>query len=814
MKISLNWLKDYLDIDLAPSKIGEILTDIGLEVEGEEEVDSIPGGLRGLVVGEVVECGKHPNADKLSLTKVNVGNGEDLQIVCGAPNVAAGQKVVVALVGTELYPVGKESFKIKKGKIRGEASQGMLCAEDEIGLGNDHAGIIVLPEELEVGSPISKHYDMEADYVYEIGLTPNRSDATNHIGSVKDLAAALKINYDHTGVVRVPSVAAFKVDNHDLPIEVVVENTHACPRYSGVSIKNVTIKESPEWLKKRLVSIGVRPISNVVDITNFVLHELGQPLHAFDADKIAGKKVIVKNLPTGAKFTTLDETERSLQETDLMICDGESKGMCIAGVFGGINSGVKDTTTNIFLESAHFNAKTTRRTSFFHDLRTDAAKVFEKGSDPNNTVFALKRAALLIKELAGGEIASEIVDVYPNKIEPLEITVAYSNVNRLIGVDIPKEKVHAILEAMEMTIVEATNDFFRVAVPTNKADVTREADVIEEILRIFGFNKVPIPTQVKNSVVAIQRPNPQEVRNVLSNYLAATGFNEIMAVSLTQSKYHETLLPIATEELVFINNTSNIHLDIMRPTMLFSGLEAIVHNQNRQHPDLRFFEFGRTYRTKEDGGHTESQHLSIFLTGQKEGENWLSTEQSKVDFYQLKGVVNNVLARLGMAKFQEATLKDDIFAVGYHYYRGQQTLATFGQVQGKILREMGIKNPVFYADINFDALIKASKKQKIKYDALNKFPRVRRDLALVLDNKVTFGEVVRVARKLVKKNLEAIKLFDVYQNEEQLGADKKSYAVSFHFEDKTKTLKDKEVDKEMNKLIQAFEQQLGAQIRR
>ena len=814
MKISLNWLKDYLNTDLDPAKIGEILTDIGLEVEGEEEVESVPGGLKGLVVGEVVECGKHPNADKLSLTKVNIGAEEALQIVCGAPNVAAGQKVVVATVGTQLYPTGGESFKIKKGKIRGEASEGMLCAEDEIGIGTSHAGIIVLPEETAIGMPINKYYELEADYVYEIGLTPNRSDATNHIGSVKDLAAALKINYGHTGEVKMPSVADFKVDNHELPIEVVVENTTACPRYSGVSIKNVTIRESPDWLKKRLTAIGVRPISNVVDITNFVLHELGQPLHAFDADKITGGKVIVKNLPTGSKFTTLDETERSLKDTDLMICDGDSNGMCIAGVFGGLTSGVTDSTKNIFLEAAHFNAKTTRRTSFSHDLRTDAAKVFEKGSDPNITVFALKRAALLIKELAGGEIASDIVDIYPNKIAPLEITVAYSNVNRLIGVDIPKDKVHEILEAMEMRIVESSNDFFRVAVPTNKADVTRESDVIEEILRIFGFNKVPIPTQVKNSVVAIQRPNPQELRNVLSDFLAATGFNEMMAVSLTQSKYHETLLSIPTKDLVFINNTSNIHLDIMRPTMLFSGLEAIVHNQNRQNPNLRFFEFGRTYKTKEEGGHQEKQHLSIFLTGQQEEENWQSSNKGTVDFFTLKAIVNKVLHRLGLVKFQEEVLKDDIFSVGYKYFRGQQQLATFGKVQSSISKGMSIKNPVYYADINFDTLVKTSKKHKIKMEALNKFPTVRRDLALVLNKAVTFGDVVRTARKTVKKNLEDIKLFDVYQNEEQLGADKKSYAVSFHFEDKTKTLKDKEVEKDMNKLIQTFEQQLGAQIRR
>ena len=813
MKLALNWLKEYTDINLPPQKVGEILTDIGLEVEGEEEIESIPGGLAGLVVGQVKECGKHPNADKLSLTKVDVGEAELLQIVCGAPNVAAGQKVVVATVGTLLYPLAGDPFKIKKGKIRGEVSMGMLCAEDEIGLGADHDGIIVLPEAVKVGTLVKDHYELESDYVYEIGLTPNRSDGTNQIGSAKDLAAALKINYGHSGEVRMPSVADFKVDNHDLPIEVTVENTTSCPRYSGVSISGVTIKESPDWLKARLQSIGVRPISNVVDITNFVLHELGQPLHAFDADKITGKKVIVKNLPAGTKFLSLDEVERKLIPTDLMICDGASNGMCIAGVFGGLKSGVTDTTTNIFLEAAHFNAKTTRKTSFHHDLRTDAAKVFEKGSDPNITVYALKRAAQLIKELAGGKIASEIVDIYPTEIKRAEIKVAYKNVERLIGVAIPKEEIRAILEAMEMEILEDGNTHFVVAVPTNKADVTREADLIEEILRIYGFNKVPIPTQVKNSVVATKRPSPQELRNTLGDYLSANGFNEMMAVSLSKSSYSKEILPVPEADLVYVNNTSNITLDVMRPTMLFSGLEAIVHNQNRRSADLKLFESGKTYKKTADG-FKESQHLSLFLTGQKASESWHNTKQAATDFYTLKAYVNNVLARLGMTGFQEDSLKDDIFAVGYKYFRGQQVVAKFGKVQQKIAKAMGIKSDVYYADINFDALAKASKKHKIAYSELNKFPTVRRDLALVIDNSVSFNDIVRHARKTVKKSLKDINLFDVYTNEDQLGANKKSYAVSFIFEDPTKTLVDKFVDKEMNKLIQAFERNLRAQIRR
>ncbi|MEM6320682.1 MAG: phenylalanine--tRNA ligase subunit beta [Bacteroidota bacterium] len=813
MKLALNWLKAYTDINLPPKKVGEVLTDIGLEVEGEEEVESIPGGLAGLVVGHVKECGKHPNADKLSLTKVDVGGAEDLQIVCGAPNVAAGQKVVVATVGTTIYPLDGEPFKIKKGKIRGEVSMGMICAEDEIGLGTDHSGIIVLPDDVTVGTLARDHYNLESDYIYEIGLTPNRSDGTNHIGSAKDLAAALKINYEHSGEVRMPSVDNFQIDNHNLPIQVVVENHEACPRYSGVSIKGVTIKESPDWLKARLQSIGVRPISNVVDITNFVLHELGQPLHAFDADQIKGKKVIVKNLLAGTKFQSLDEVERTLIASDLMICDGESNGMCIAGVFGGIKSGVTDATTNIFLESAHFNAKTTRKTSFHHDLRTDAAKVFEKGSDPNITVYALKRAAQLIKELAGGEIASEIVDIYPQEIKRAEIQVAYKNVERLIGVAIPKSEIHAILAAMEMEILEDSETSFVVAVPTNKADVTREADLIEEILRIYGFNKVPIPTQVKNSVVASKRPSPQELRNILGDYLAANGFHEMMAVSLTKSTYATDLLAIPSEDLVYVNNTSNITLDVMRPTMLFSGLEAIAHNQNRRSLNLKLYESGKTYK-KQEGGYKESQHLSLFLTGQKSAESWLNKTQAPADFHTLKAYVQNVLARIGVKGFQEDSFKDAIFSVGYKYFRGQQVVAKLGKVQKKLLKAMGIKSEVYYADINFDALIKATKKHKIAYQPLNKYPTVRRDLNLIIDNSVSFLDIVKAARKTVKKNLQDINLFDVYTNEDQLGANKKAYAVSFLFEDTTKTLVDKVVDKEMNKLIQAFERNLNAQINR
>ena len=813
MKISLNWLKDYIDINLPPEKIGEILTDIGLEVEGMEEVDSVKGGLEGIVVGEVKTCGKHPNADRLSVTTVDVGREGLLHIVCGAPNVAAGQKVLVAPSGTTVHPTEGEAFPIKKGKIRGEVSEGMICSEDEIGLGTSHDGIMVLPEDAPVGALGREYMKVEKDYVYEIGLTPNRSDATNHIGVAKDIAAALKINYDHAGHLHLPSVENFQIDNNDLPVEVVVENTEACPRYAGVSIKGVTIKESPDWLKKRLLAVDVRPINNIVDITNFVLHEFGQPLHAFDLGKIGQQKVIVKTLAQDAPFLSLDEVERKLNDHDLMICDGNSKGMCIGGVFGGLNSGVTDNTKNIFLESAHFNAKWIRRTSMRHNLRTDAAKVFEKGSDPNVSVYALKRAVLLMKELAGGEIASDVVDIYPEPIQPTQVEVSHAHVSRLIGVDIPKEEIKAILEAMEMALVSETDTHFTVAVPTNKADVTREADVIEEILRIYGFNNVPVPGHIKTAVTIAQSPDPNELKDAIGNLLSANGFNEMMAVSLTESRYFRDILPIPEEDLVFVNNTSNIHLDVMRPTMLFSGLEAIVYNQNRQQGDLKLFEFGKSYR-KEEGAIDERNHLSLLLAGQRIPESWHNSAKAPVDYFTLKAFVHQVLGKLGLTSYQETAVSDDIFSFGLKYHRGPQEVVTFGKVNPKVARKMDIRSNVFYADFNWDLLLKSRKKHNIIFEEINKFPSTRRDLALVVENSVKFQDIVAIARKVGKKLIKDINLFDVYENEAQLGKGKKSYAVSFTFEDPTKTLKDKEVDKVTNKLIQQYEEKLSAVIRR
>ncbi|MEM1321969.1 MAG: phenylalanine--tRNA ligase subunit beta [Bacteroidota bacterium] len=816
MKISLNWLKDYLDIPLNAEQTSELLTDIGLEVEGMEATESIKGGLEGVLIGHVLECGQHPNADRLSLTKVDVGGAEPLQIVCGAPNVAQGQTVVVATVGTTLHNIEGESMKIKKGKIRGEVSEGMICAEDELGLGRSHDGIIVLAEQVPVGTPAREYFKVETDIIYEIGLTPNRSDATSHIGVARDLAAALKINHQHSGQLNWPNVDHFAVDNHDLPVEVVIENTEACPRYSGVSIKGIKVGGSPDWLKNRLNAIGVRPINNIVDITNFVLHELGQPLHAFDADKIAGHKVIVKTLPEGSLFHSLDEAERKLSSEDLMICDGDSKGMCIAGVFGGIDSGVTDRTTNIFLESAHFDARWVRRTSTRHLLRTDAAMCYEKGSDPSITVYALKRAVLLFKELAGGEIASEIVDVYPQEIERPQVEVSYTNINRLIGVQIPAEKVKEILAALDLQVLEENAEGLRLSVPTSKVDVLREADVIEEILRIYGLNNVPISNKISSTIgqdlAAAQRKAKAEV----SSLLTGNGFHEMMAVSLTQSRYFKEILPVADEELVYVANTSNVHLDVMRPVVLFGGLEAILRNQNRRNADLRLYEWGNSYRKQEEG-YEEQAHLCLYISGRRWAESWLSKEAQEVDFYTLKALVENITRRLGLSGYQTAaisTAEDQRWTYGTKYHRGPVELVSFGKLASGVLHKMEIKRAVYYADFNWGNILKATRKNKIDFVELTKFPSIRRDLAIVIDNSINFSDIANIARKTGKKILKNINLFDVYENEQQIGKDKKSYSVSFIFEDPSKTLKDKEVDKIMNQLIQNYEGKLGALIRR
>ncbi|MEO0787756.1 MAG: phenylalanine--tRNA ligase subunit beta [Bacteroidota bacterium] len=814
MKVSLRWLRDYLSIDLPPEEIGQILTGTGLEVEGIEEQESIPGGLQGIVVGEVKTCGKHPNADRLSLTQVDIGRDDLLSIVCGAPNVAAGQKVLVATVDTMLYPTEGEAFKIKKGKIRGEVSEGMICAEDEIGLGTDHDGIMVLPEETPVGKPAAEVFSLESDHVFEIGLTPNRSDATNHLGVAFDLAAALRVNHQSTAEVMQPDLSGFS-EGGSTQVEVEIRNPELCPRYAGLVIKNLKIGPSPDWMQNRLKAVDVRPINNVVDITNFVLHEMGQPLHAFDLEKIGGSKIIVQTLPADTSFLSLDEVERKLRSEDLMICDGNHTPMCIAGVFGGLNSGVTDGTTSIFLESAHFNAGSVRRTSMSHNLRTDAAKIFEKGSDPNVAVDALKRAALLMQEYAGATIESTLIDHYPEPISPLPVRVRYQRINDVIGIDIASEQVHAILETMNMEILEHDEDSFLVGVPTNKSDVIREIDVIEEVLRIFGFNNVPTPGEITTAMVVAPDPDPNALRELVGDLLAANGFYEIMALSLSESKYYGGG-PEAdrVENLVYINNTSNVHLDIMRPDLLISGLEAVKHNMNRRNEDLRFFEFGRAYKLDGDQ-YEEDNRLSLILTGRRTGESWHEgNSTATVNFYTLKAAVQLVLNRLGISNLQVEEAPIDTYSYGLRLRRGPMVIADLGRVNDQICTSVGISKEVLFASFHWDNVLRVLPKKRIKMQELNKFPIVRRDLALIVNKSVRFADLERLAFKAEKKLLTAVNLFDVYENEEQLGEGKKSYALSFLLENREKTLTDKEVDKAMNRISGSFSAQLGAELRR
>lgn len=826
MKVSLNWLKQYVKVKESKEEISEILTNIGLEVEGMELYESIEGSLEGLCLGKILSCQKHSNADSLSVTLVDVGQAEPLQIVCGAPNApqALGKHVVVATVGTTLYPLGAEPFKIKKGKIRGEVSIGMICAEDEIGLGQSHDGIIVIDDEKAIaGMPAIDYFAdrVVSDVVYEIGLTPNRSDATGHLGAAFDLAAALQTNYKGQGTFKAPDVSDFSVQSNALNIKVAVQDSSRCPRYSGVCIQGVEIKASPDWMQDHLKAIGVEPKNNVVDITNYVLHELGQPLHAFDYDQIEGQQILVQQASEGTKFTTLDTIERQLTAEDLMICSANGKPMCIAGVFGGTESGVSDQTTNIFLESAFFDAISVRRSSMRHLLRTDAATRFEKGTDPNATLYALKRAALLIQAYAGGTIASEIIDIYPKPVQRAEVQVDYQKVRDLIGADLPKAAINSILSSLDMTILEQTDLYFKVAVPTNKVDVTRDADVIEEILRIYGYNKVPTPTTVHSVLSFAPSPNPFKLRNLLADLLTSVGFNEMMATSMTRSGYYEKHLPQDQDSLVYVNNTSNQHLDLMRPSMLFSGLETIVHNQNRQQTDLKLYEFGKTYFKKLIDGegnrdYFEKQHLSMFVCGQKTPENWHQPKGQKVGYFTLKSYVEHVLTRIGIqpSSIQCTAIESDVFSYGLKYHRGKQTLVEFGRLDGNIALGMGIKQEVFYADFDFDALLKVLAKHKMHYRAMSKFPAVRRDLALVVNQQITYQEILGIAIKNGGKLLRSTNLFDVYQNEEHVGKGKKSCSVSFVFQDDQKTLKDKDIDKLMNKLIATYEKKLSALIRK
>ncbi len=818
MKLSYNWLKEYIDLDVDPVELSAILTDIGLEVEGFEEFQSVKGGLEGCVIGEVITCEKHPNADKLSVTTVNIGD-KVLPIVCGAPNVARGQKVVVATVGTTLYD-GEEAFKIKKAKIRGEVSEGMICAEDELGLGTSHDGIMVLPDEVPPGTPAARFFDIKKDYVYEIGLTPNRGDAASHIGSARDLVAGLNRYFNTRKYhLKLPDVSGFKVESHDLDIEVIVKDTDACPRYSGITLKDIEVKASPDWLKMRLESIGIRPINNVVDITNFVLHETGHPLHAFDADKIKGRKVVVQKMPDQTPFVTLDEVERKLHVDDLMICN-EEEGMCIAGVFGGAASGVTDKTTSVFLESAYFDPKHIRKTSKRHVLQTDASFRFERGADPNITLYALKRAALLIKALAGGTISSEIKDVYPQPVEKWTIEVSYAHVDRLIGNIIDRNIIKEIVQDLEMEIVEENAEGLKLLIPTFKTDVLREVDVIEEILRIYGYNNVKFEDKIHSSVSLRQKPDLEKLQNEISDYLVGQGFSEIMNNSLTKSEYITKSRFFDEKYNVSLLNPLSKDLDILRQSLLFGGLEAIAYNQNRKINDLKLFEFGKTYRKKDDydknrgiKNYHEEKHLTLWATGRLEPENW-NAANHRADFFFVKGLLTAIFEKLGID--EDRLQIDDVqgggFDYGLEFKKGEKTVAQTGALHTEIRKQTGVKNEIFVLDIHWDEIIRLIPRHDIQYVPVAKYPSVRRDLALVLDKDIRFETLKNLAFRTEKKLLKSVGIFDVYEGD-KVPEGKKSYALSFVLQDENKTLTDKVIDKVMRRLQQTFEKELGATLR-
>jgi len=809
MTISYNWLCDYLPVKPTPEELSVILTRIGLEVESLDKFEAVKGSLAGLVVGEVLTAEKHPNADKLKLTTVNIGNGEPLHIVCGAPNVAVGQKVVVAPVGTTIYPSGGEPLTMKRAKIRGEESLGMICAEDEIGLGSSHDGILVLDAALQPGTLASELFKPAQDWIYEIGLTPNRMDAMSHIGVARDVCAYLN-NAENTQKYRVqlPEIKPLPKAGTPLAISVTVENTDACPRYAGISITGVQTAPSPAWLKDRLTAIGVRPINNIVDITNYILHETGQPLHAFDANAIKGNAVVVKNLPQDTTFTTLDEKERKLDAADLMICNGAGEGMCIAGVFGGLHSGVTDATHNIFLESAFFSAGSVRATSFRHGLRTDAATRFEKGVDISNTVFVLQRAAALICELAGGKAASDIIDVYPQPLPKTKVEVSYAYIHKLSGKQYEPAKIKNILTSLGFEVIKDTPEGIQVTVPYSKPDISLPCDIVEEVMRIDGLDNIEIPARIVMAPAITAQPDKERVREKVSNYLAANGFHEIFTNSITNSKY---FTPEVLEHTVKMINSLSADLDAMRPSMLESGLESIAHNLNRKNENLLFFEFGKTYKVTTKG-YQEDDHICLYLTGQQTAETWIH-KSSPVDFYFLKGFVINVLAQLGFSNLQWAESESGSLQPAWEIKVKNQPVVTLGGVAASKLKQFDIKQAVWFADFNWNNILALLQKNDNFYKEIPKFPAVRRDLALVLDKQVKFAAVEAATRAVKSPLLQHINLFDVFESE-KLGVNKKSYAVSFTFLDPQKTLTDKEIDGVMDKLIKTFETQLEAGIRK
>ena len=813
MKISYNWLKQYINIPESAEEIGHVLTSTGLEVENVEPFETVKGGLKGLVIGEVLTCAKHPNADKLSITTVDVGNEKPLHIVCGASNVAAGQKVVVATVGTTLHPTKGEPFAIKSAKIRGEQSEGMICAEDEIGLGESHAGIIVLNTTVANGTPASSYYNIESDYTIEIGLTPNRADAASHMGVARDIKAAKKRD------LCIPSVEQFKLDNTSLTIPVIVESTEACPRYSAVTLSGITVNESPEWLKNRLKSIGLSPINNIVDITNFVLHETGQPLHAFDADEITGKKVIVKTLAGGTKFKTLDNKERSLSSSDLMICNTE-EAMCIAGVFGGSKSGISAKTKNIFLESACFSPDYIRKTGKHHQLKTDASFRFERGTDPNMTVYALKRAALLIKEIAGGLVSSEIVDVYPSKIGNKTILVRDKNVKRLIGKEIQREEIFSILESLDIAITEKREDSFTVSVPPYRVDVTQEADVVEEVLRIYGFNKIELSEIAGTDFLAsFPEKDTNKFKRTLGSLLVGNGFYEILTNSLTNAAYQQKhSLKFSGEPVEMLNKLSE-EQGILRQTMLFTGLEVCAYNINRRQKDLKLFEFGKIYWKNSENSsmedatakYKEEERLALYITGNHETENWQNKPRA-VTYFDLAQQVSHLLEKSSVQNLKQEKLNDPLFEYGVRLIKGTTEIGKIGKAKPALVKDFGIKQEIFYADLN-TALLFKSASPKFVAQEVAKFPEVRRDLSLVLDKQVTFEEMRELVLSTEKRLITEIIAFDVYEGD-KIPQGKKAYALGFTLQDESKTLTDEEIEKVMTRLMGAFETKMGALIRK
>ncbi len=819
MKLSYNWLKKYIDLDIDAEELSILLTDGGLEVEGMEKHESIKGGLQGIKVGKVMSCEKHPNADKLSKTTVDLGTGELIPIVCGAPNVAEGQKVLVATVGAKLYD-GDESFTIKKSKIRGEVSIGMICAEDELNIGESHDGILVLDDSYEIGADASKYFPVITDYVYEIGLTPNRADATSHIGSARDLVAVINRFYPEKKLkLNKPSVENFKVDNNNLEIDIKIHDTDACARYSGICIENIKVSESPQWLKNSLNAVGLRPINNIVDISNYIMMETGQPLHIFDYDKIEGKQINVRTYDEGTKFTTLDDVERKLNAEDLIIGDAV-KPMCIAGVFGGAGSGVTQETTNLFIESAYFDAVSVRKTSKRHTLKTDASFRFERGADANITVYSLKLAAMLVKELAGGNIASEIKDEYPRKLKNWNVELRYDKLNKLIGQEIDRTMVKSIITDLDMIIIEETEEKLIIEVPTFKVDVTREVDLVEEVLRVFGYNNIDFDDQIRSSINFTDKPERDYIQNLISEFLVSNGFNEIMNNSLTKASYYENKEGFDAEQSVHVLNPLSSELNILRQSLLFGALENIKRNINYKAFDINFFEFGKHYIIKDKDAvdvtekYNESTHLGLFITGKNIKENW-NTQQAHSHYYDLKESLIKLFRRLGIElnklKVTEGTNTNFKYSLEYAF--GNKNIATIGSVSSAIATEMGIEQEVFYLDINFDNLLGILKHFKVKFSEMAKFPAVRRDLALLVNHDVNYQQIEAIVRKVDKKLLQEVNLFDVYEGK-GVEDGKKSYAISLIFQDKEKTLRDKIIDKTVNKMIFILEKELGATLRK